>query len=94
MLWSNKKVNLKFFSAHVTESHTDSWGTPAKARSVATRCPGPLTPGEGSNYSLNKKLGGPHMWAGQFGEEENFLPPPGFEPRIISPWLVWNSSVT
>jgi len=34
-------------------------------------------------YLLHWRMGGPHSWFGQFGEEEDILAVPGFEAQIV-----------
>jgi hypothetical protein len=34
---------------------------------------------------VNRKLGGPQIWFGHFGEEKNFLPLLGLWPQTVQP---------
>jgi len=42
-------------------------------------------PGKELRYPLNRRLGRPDSWSGHFGEEENLLPLPAFEPQTVQP---------
>jgi hypothetical protein len=48
-----------------------------------------LPPGKEPRCSWNGRLGGLHSRAGRFGDEINFLPVPGFEPRSLPP-VAWS----
>jgi hypothetical protein len=37
------------------------------------------------NHPLNRRLGGPHNQSGHFGEANNLLPLPAFEPQTPQP---------
>jgi hypothetical protein len=39
---------------------------------------------KGPLYPLDRKLGGPQSRSGRCGEEKNYQPPPGIEPRSSS----------
>jgi hypothetical protein len=39
--------------------------------------------GKNLHYFLHWRMGGPHSWFGQFGEEEDLLAVPGFEAQIV-----------
>lgn len=43
--------------------------------------PAALLPIKSSRYPLDRRQGGPQNQPGRCGEEKNFLPPPGNEPR-------------
>jgi hypothetical protein len=43
--------------------------------------------GESSQYPLDRRLGGPWSWSGQYGEEKN-LALLGIEPRSSSSWAI------
>jgi hypothetical protein len=58
---------------------------PFTTKKCSTRRSGRCTPGKEHQYPLNMRFGGPQSRCGRFGEEENLLPLPGFESRIVQP---------
>ena len=49
---------------------------------LALHAPPDLPPGKNP---MNGRLGGPQNRSVRFGEEKNFFPLPGFEPRAVEP---------
>ena len=60
--------------------HGGEWLTPL--HTPATCFP---PPGKKPQHPLNRRLCGPQSWFGNFGEEENLLSIPEFEPRTVQP---------
>ena len=50
-----------------------------------SHAPAALPSEQEAAYQLNRRLGGPHSRSERFGEEENILPLPGLERRIVQP---------
>jgi hypothetical protein len=44
-----------------------------------------FTSGKELCYPLYRRLGGLQSWSGQFGEQKNLMPIPGFEPQAFQP---------
>jgi hypothetical protein len=76
--------------------HEDVWGSrgiAARIPNLSTRriwevsfTPRPLYPRRKiPQYPLGRRLSGPQSRSGRGGEEKNFLPLPGIEPRSSSP---------
>jgi hypothetical protein len=52
-------------------------------RNLSHLRPGRFTPVKEPRYPLNRKLGGPQSWSGQFCRREKVLPLPGLEHRTV-----------
>jgi hypothetical protein len=46
---------------------------------------GQLNLGKEPQYTLNRRLGGPHSRSGRLWRRTNFSPRPGYEPRNVQP---------
>lgn len=47
--------------------------------------PGRITPENQPRWPWNVGVGGPQRGSGHFGVEKNFLPPQGFDTRVVQP---------
>jgi hypothetical protein len=45
--------------------------------------PASLLPGKQPQYSLYRRLGGPQILSGRYGEEKNLFPIPAIKPRFL-----------
>jgi len=82
----------KVVPVHATKAYWGSRSTAPLIHGLGTRwrwvvsfTTRPLYPWEVIPVLLSRRLVKPYSWSGCFGEENNLLPMPGFEPWLVQP---------
>ena len=84
MLKNLQKLKGTILHLHAAKLHSFLNSALDKGEWLTLR-PARFNTGKEPLYPLNGRVGGLQSWFGRFGEEENLLPIPGFQPRTVGP---------